>query len=135
MERERDCRISFDEDFRVRVFDLKQLGASEDLRSNCTNFLDKAGQLQDSVKHCLNTIDTQAAKVEKEKLKAIGLRNRAAALEEETSRKKKEARLILCEKQEELERLQAEEHSILKLRQEQELTISKLSDAGLSRED
>lgn len=122
--------VYFDDDYRIRVFDLKRLQASQELKSNATIFLDKAGQLQDKVQHCLSFIDNQAKRVEEEKLRAIGLRNRAAAAEEESKRRRKELRLLLSEKQEELERLQVEEQSLVKLRQEQELTIAKLSDSG-----
>lgn len=125
-----DGGVYFDDDYQIRVFDLKRLGASQELQSNATSFLDKAGQLQDTVEQCLSSIDNRAKSVEEEKLRAIGLRNRAAAAEEESKRKRKELRLLLSEKQEELERLQVEEQSLVKLRQEQELTIAKLSDSG-----
>ncbi|GMH38501.1 hypothetical protein BSKO_06385 [Bryopsis sp. KO-2023] len=126
--------IYFDDDFRIRIFDVERLEASKGLQENSFKFLDKVGQLQDTVKQYMALIDQQAEKIEAEKLKAIGLRNRAAAMEEESRRKRADMRLSLSEKQEELERLQVEEMSLMKLKQEQELMMAKLSDSGVGGE-
>lgn len=57
--------------------------------------------------------------------------DQAATAEEEGRRRELELRGLLAERQEELERLQVEEQSLLKLRQEQELMVAQLSDSSV----
>lgn len=123
--------IFFDEEFRIRVLDVDRVSSSKSLQLQCDKFIERVGQLQDTAGRYLSQIDLRAQGIEAEKLRAIGLRNQAAAAEEDNRRKRKELKQLLAEKHEELERLQVEEQSLLKLRQEQELTIAKLSDSSV----
>ena len=60
----------------------------------------------------------------------MGKRNQVAADAEQRRRKKAELASLRLEKQAELDRLQAEYDSLLRVRQEQELLIAKLSDSS-----
>ncbi|KAF5830736.1 intraflagellar transport protein 20 [Dunaliella salina] len=97
---------------------------------NTNIFITNVQQLTALVEKYLSQIDQQVERIEAEKLRAVGLRNRVAALEEERRRKHKEQERLIGEKQEELERLMTEEQSLMKVKQEQELLISKLSDSS-----
>jgi intraflagellar transport protein 20 len=87
-------------------------------------------QLNDIVKETVESVDRQAARTEREKLRAVGKRNQVAADAEQRRRKKAELASLRLEKQAELDRLQAEYDSLLRVRQEQEALIAKLSDSS-----
>ncbi|KXZ43256.1 hypothetical protein GPECTOR_96g722 [Gonium pectorale] len=102
----------------------------ESLQDNTNSFINNIQQLQSLVEKYVSSIDQQVERLEAEKLKAIGLRNKVAALSEERKRKQKEQERMLAEKMEELERLQLEEQSLVKVKGEQEILVQKLSDSS-----
>lgn len=126
---EADRGIYFDENYHIRVLDVDKFNASKALQDNCNVFRQNIQQLQDLVTKYVTAIDQQVERIDSEKLKAVGLRNKVAALSEERKRKQKEQEQVLAEKQEELERLLLEEQALIKVKQEQELLIQKLSDS------
>lgn len=125
-----DRGIYFDEDFHIRILDVDKFNASKSLQDNCGVFVDNIVGMTGLVDKYVKDIDLQVEKIEAEKLRAVGLRNKVAAQAEERKRKDKEQQRLLTEKQEELERLQMEEQSLIKVKQEQELLIAKLSDSS-----
>ncbi|WIA11528.1 hypothetical protein OEZ85_011639 [Tetradesmus obliquus] len=125
-----DRGIYFDQDNRVRILDVDKFKASQALQDNCGKFVSNMQQLQDSVSKYVAAIDQQVERIETEKLKAVGLRNRVAAMQEERRHKQQELLQQLNEKQQELDRLLVEEQSLQKVRATQESTIAKLLDAS-----
>ncbi|GAX72826.1 hypothetical protein CEUSTIGMA_g281.t1 [Chlamydomonas eustigma] len=122
--------IYFDEDFQIRILDIDKFNASKGLQDNCNIFVNSIQQLNEVVDKYISSIDQQVERIEAEKLKAVGLRNKVAALEEERRRKQKDQERMLSEKLEELERLQMEELSLNKVMAEQQQLIAKLSDSS-----
>jgi len=51
-------------------------------QENCTAFVGSVQQLQDTVGKYVAAVDQQVGRIEAEKLRAVGLRNRVAALHE-----------------------------------------------------
>ncbi|KAF6264980.1 intraflagellar transport particle protein 20 [Scenedesmus sp. NREL 46B-D3] len=125
-----DRGIYFDQDNRVRILDVDKFKASQALQDNCAKFVSNMQQLHDSVAKYVAAIDQQVERIEYEKLKAVGLRNRVAAMQEERRHKQQELQQQLNEKQEELDRLLIEEQSLQKVRTTQESTTAKLLDAS-----
>ncbi|KAI8477087.1 MAG: intraflagellar transport particle protein 20 [Monoraphidium minutum] len=125
-----DAGVYFDEDCRVRILDVDSYRTTKSLQDDCSVLVSSVDQLQDLAGKYLAVIDQQAERIEAEKLRAVGLRNRVAALHEERRRKRQELTQQLQERQDALDRLAAEEESLRRVRQEQELMIAKLSDAG-----
>ncbi|EFJ49364.1 intraflagellar transport protein IFT20 [Volvox carteri f. nagariensis] len=125
-----DRGVYFDEDFHVRILDVDKYTASKSLQDNTNVFISNINNLQSLVEKYVSAIDQQVERLEAEKLKAIGLRNKVAALSEERKRKQKEQERMLGEKREELERLQMEEQSLIKVMGEQEILIQKLTDSS-----
>uniref|UniRef100_A0A6T7WUZ9 Intraflagellar transport protein 20 n=1 Tax=Pyramimonas obovata TaxID=1411642 RepID=A0A6T7WUZ9_9CHLO len=123
--------ITFDELYRVRVLDPDRYAQTEQLKDECSSFTDKIQTLNSVVKTLVDAVDAQAEKIDDEKLRAVGMRNKAAAEVEVRRRKKKEMKQMMIEKQEELERLNGEYESLVKVKQEQELMIAKLSSSGV----
>jgi hypothetical protein len=181
---------------------LRAPRSSAGRQDDCATLVSSVDQLQDTVGRYLAAVDQQAERVEAEKLRAVGLRNRVAALHEvrgrparrgsgrasvpwsqgshdgscrrrqgrphwrtksraeglpnhgashtrtrastpartrrspraqERRRRRQELLQLLQEKQSELDRLEAEEESLRRVRQEQEAAIAKLSNpAGLA---
>ncbi|GIL72187.1 hypothetical protein Vretifemale_2563 [Volvox reticuliferus] len=125
-----DRGVYFDEDFHVRILDVDKYNASKSLQDNTNVFVNNIQNLQNLVEKYVSAIDQQVERLEAEKLKAIGLRNKVAALSEERKRKQKEQERLLAEKMEELERLQMEEQSLIKVKGDQEILIQKLTDSS-----
>uniref|UniRef100_A0A7S0VK76 Intraflagellar transport protein 20 n=1 Tax=Polytomella parva TaxID=51329 RepID=A0A7S0VK76_9CHLO len=125
-----DRGVYFDEEYHIRILDVDKYNASKSLQDNCNIFINNVVQLQSLVEKYVTAIDQQVEKLESEKLIAVGLRNKVAALNEERKRKQKEQERIVSEKQEELERLQAEEQSLIKVVKDQELLLAKLTDSS-----
>lgn len=81
----------------------------------------------DQIKSVNDILDNQAVKIEKEKLKALGKKNRL--YEEEASRESREQEIkqMIKEKRQELDRLKFQYQSLLKIENEQKMIIEKLS--------
>jgi len=122
--------VTFDEAYRVRVLDSEKYNQTQNLADGAKDFCDKVSQLNDIVKSVVEAVDQQAARTESEKLRAVGKRNQVSAEAEMRKRKKAELAALRIEKQAEIDRLQAEYDSLLKVRAEQEMLIAKLSDSS-----
>merc|ERR1719159_2034218 len=72
-------------------------------------------------------LDGEAKKIEYEKLRAIGQRNRAVMEEEARKRKQQHMQALVAEKTAELERLTFQLRSLEKAENEQKALIEKLS--------
>lgn len=72
-------------------------------------------------------MDGHAAKIEKEKLKALGKKNQLSEEIESRTKKEQELKLLIREKKQEQERLKFQYQSLLKIENEQKMIIEKLS--------
>mmetsp|Transcript_21710 Transcript_21710/g.47570 ORF Transcript_21710/g.47570 Transcript_21710/m.47570 type:complete len:137 (-) Transcript_21710:23-433(-) len=122
--------IYFDDEYQIRILDIDKFNQSKSLQDNCNVFVNNIQKLNSVVEHYISSLNQQVERIEAEKLKAVGLRNKVAALEEERRRRDKDQERLLAEKQEELERLLCEEQSLMRVQQEQELLIAKLTDTS-----
>jgi len=120
--------ISFDENYRIRVLDADKFAQTEKLRDECSAFTDKIQSLSGVVKTLVDAVDQQSEAIETEKLRAVGKRNLASAENDNRKRRLKEMKAMLAEKQAMLERLNGEYDSLVKVKHEQDVLISKLSD-------
>mmetsp|Transcript_69458 Transcript_69458/g.219802 ORF Transcript_69458/g.219802 Transcript_69458/m.219802 type:complete len:149 (-) Transcript_69458:35-481(-) len=116
--------------YKIRVMDADKFKATEQLRDNCEEFVQKIEQLTGVVKDVMGQVDTHASKIDEMKLRAVGQRNRSVTEEDTRKRLEMERKTLLSEKQEELERLNAELQSLVKVKAEQDALIAKLSDSG-----
>ncbi|GHP11814.1 hypothetical protein PPROV_001054100 [Pycnococcus provasolii] len=152
--------ISFDDNFHIRVLDAEKFKQTRDLQESSTAFSKKVTELSDAVSRVLTAVDTQASRIEKEKLRAVGARIKANAEADLTStskpadavfvsyydtthksnahnstqlvpgRRAKDERQLLSERREELERLNTEYESLCRVKQDQQRLIAKLSAGG-----
>lgn len=122
--------ICFDREYQVRILDADKCEATQRLQQGCATLSSKVEQLNGLVKTYLEILDKQAGKIETEKLKAIGVRNAVATIEEDRKRKSKELLTQLDDRQQQLERLNIQEASLLRARHDQEVVIAKLTDSN-----
>lgn len=73
------------------------------------------------------TIETHSAKIEKEKMKALGKKNQVKEEIDSRIKREQEIKLMKKEKIEELERLKLEYQSLEKIENDQKIQIEKLS--------
>jgi Intraflagellar transport complex B, subunit 20 len=71
--------ISFDEECRVRVLDPEVFKHSEELEENCRAFATKMTSFNAAVHGIVQVLDSHAERIERQKLRAIGMRNKASA--------------------------------------------------------
>lgn len=130
-----DVGICFDQDYQVRVLDAHKYEATQRLQQGCVTLTDKVEQLNGLVRKYLDVLDKQAGKIETEKLKAIGVRNAVATLEEDRKCKSKELHTLVDDKQQHIERLNVQEASLMRAKHDQEALIAKLTDSTAHSSD
>lgn len=74
-----DGAISFDNNFSIRVLPEDKFQQTQDMQEACAAFATKVSELTDAVGRVLGAVDGQAARIEKEKLRAVGARIKANA--------------------------------------------------------
>lgn len=118
--------VTFDNETRIRILDADKAAASTRLRDNCAQFNDRVEELQNLSDKYVNVLEKVAGRIEDEKLRAVGLRNRVAALQAERDQQKKELSRQVEEKQQTLDRFEQEERSLEIVIEEQETQMARL---------
>mmetsp|Transcript_123310 Transcript_123310/g.307996 ORF Transcript_123310/g.307996 Transcript_123310/m.307996 type:complete len:131 (+) Transcript_123310:115-507(+) len=124
---EADIDITFDEDNRIRVMPKDKYKATEQLDEQCKAFTEKIHAFGATVQTLVEVLDSESQKIEYEKLRAIGQRNRAEMEAESRRRKQQNMQAIIQEKTQELERLTFQLNSLERAEREQKGLIEKLS--------
>uniref|UniRef100_K3XDM9 Intraflagellar transport protein 20 n=1 Tax=Globisporangium ultimum (strain ATCC 200006 / CBS 805.95 / DAOM BR144) TaxID=431595 RepID=K3XDM9_GLOUD len=120
-------RICFDDEFRVRVLEKETIAHTQELEQESNQFATKLEEFHDIIKGVLEVLEGQAKRIEREKLKAIGQRNRVDSEVENRNRQKQMLESLIKEKQTELERYDLQHQSLTKIADEQQALIDKLS--------
>jgi intraflagellar transport protein 20 len=127
MSRSAGPSLTFDELNRLRVFEPEFFKQTSELAEDAQNFTDKISTFSQTVEELVQLLQAEGEKIEQEKLKAIGQRNR---LESETEgRKKKQSELQheIKQKQQGIHRLNEYLESLTKLEMEQKAIMEKLN--------
>ena len=122
-----DVNITFDENNQIRVLSADKYRETENLKSECIDFLKKIMSFNDMVTTLTEVLEQQAQKIEDAKLKAIGARNKIEGEEDNRRKREQELKTLINEKKMMLERLTYQHESLCKVENEQKLTIEKLS--------
>ena len=122
-----DITVSFDNEGKVRVLDEEKFNSAEALQNECNAFSGKLTEFTNTVDILVDVMASQAKKIERAKLKAIGQRNKMESESENRKIQHNELRSVIDEKHAELERLRVEYDSLVKVEQEQKTLIEKLS--------
>ncbi|KAF0693503.1 Aste57867_15529 [Aphanomyces stellatus] len=122
-------RVCFDDEYRVRVLELEKFVHTQELEGECNQFVTKMEEFHTTVKGVLEIMEAQAKRIEIEKLKAIGQRNRVDNEVENRNRQKLMLEVLIKEKQTELERRSycQQYASLSKIEDEQMQLMEKLS--------
>ena len=116
---DQNAGIYFDEMSKVRVLEPEVSQQTEELKSECKNFVDKISDFQNIVGSFIEMVDTLAKEVEKEKMKAIGSRNVLKSVAKQRETQKQQLRALIAEKQTQLERFRLQYDILLKQEAEQ----------------
>ena len=116
---DQNAGIYFDEMSKVRVLEPEVSQQTEELKSECKNFVDKISDFQIIVGSFIEMVDTLAKEVEKEKMKAIGSRNVLKSVAKQRETQQQQLRALIAEKQTQLERFRLQYDILLKQEAEQ----------------
>ena len=116
---DQNAGIYFDEMSKVRVLEPEVSQQTEELKSECKNFVDKISDFQNIVGSFIEMVDTLAKEVEKEKMKAIGSRNVLKSVAKQRETQQQQLRALIAEKQTQLERFHLQYDILLKQEAEQ----------------
>eukprot|EP00992_Anisonema_acinus_P010652 TRINITY_DN6743_c0_g1_i3.p1 TRINITY_DN6743_c0_g1~~TRINITY_DN6743_c0_g1_i3.p1 ORF type:complete len:145 (+),score=48.10 TRINITY_DN6743_c0_g1_i3:49-435(+) len=122
-----DKIVMFDEDCQLRIFDPERFTEATELQTNAAQFNQKLQQFKDMIQNHMSVVQAQGQKIENEKLRAIGMRNKVDGESDVRKRKQRELQQLIKEKQIELDRYTAEYNSLIKVEAEQKSTTEKLS--------
>ena len=100
-----DVNITFDENNQIRVLSSDKYRETENLKSECIDFLKKIMSFNEMVTTLTDVLEQQAQKIEDAKLKAIGARNKIEGEEDNRRKKEQELKTQINEKKMMLERL------------------------------
>ncbi|CAN0533351.1 unnamed protein product [Ectocarpus sp. 12 AP-2014] len=129
MNEDNGVQISFDDECRIRVLDPEQFKHSEMLEEECRGFVDKIREFNASVHTIVEVLHENAARIDKEKLRAIGQRNKVEGELEYRLRQKASIQTMLREKMLELDRQNLQYQSLLRIESEQLALIERLSNS------
>jgi len=127
MDRRKAVQISFDDSNRIRILDAEHFKTTESLAEECTTFNDKIHTFSKTVTGLTEILNAQSEKIEVEKLRAIGQRTRKDAENETRKRRQGELAFAIAQKQAELQRLQEQYETLVKIEMEQKVLIEKLN--------
>ena len=95
MHQENEAKIHFDDESHIRVLHPDKFKHTEELSEDCNVFVTKIQDFNSTVHTLVEVLDAHSEKIETEKLKAIGQRNRVTAEAETRETMKKSMHLPL----------------------------------------
>ena len=99
-----DVNITFDENNQIRVLSADKYRETENMKSECIDFLKKIMSFNDMVTTLIDVLDSQAQKIEDAKLRAVGARNKIEGEEDNRRKREQELKTLINEKRLMLER-------------------------------
>ncbi len=110
--------ITFDDENRIRVLDSEKFRETDSLKNESMEFIKKVLNLDETISSLIETLEGYAKKIEAEKLRAVGERNKVESEEENRKKKIMDLNNLLNEKTSELERLNVQYESLVKVENE-----------------
>eukprot|EP01006_Ploeotia_vitrea_P002431 TRINITY_DN107506_c0_g1_i1.p1 TRINITY_DN107506_c0_g1~~TRINITY_DN107506_c0_g1_i1.p1 ORF type:complete len:128 (+),score=9.32 TRINITY_DN107506_c0_g1_i1:34-417(+) len=119
--------VVFDEECQIRIYGPELYDEAQDLQSQAQQFIEKLHTFRETISNHMSVVQAAGQKIENEKLRAIGMRNKVDGEAEARKRRQRELQQHIKEKQIELDRYVAEWTSLTKVEQEQKALIEQLS--------
>jgi hypothetical protein len=73
-------KISFDKEYKIRVYDGSKFERSEELDKECTNFTEKISTFNEKVNTLVDIVEAHANRIDSQKLRVSALLYRITAL-------------------------------------------------------
>lgn len=118
--------ITFDENNNIRVLEASLFNDCQLMQSQSYEFVNKMKKFEEMVGSLVEVLDSQAVKIEQEKLRAVGIRNQMENEAENRKKKQQELEVVINEKRAELERYLYQLESLNKVEEEQRKLIERL---------
>ena len=125
-----EIKVSFDGEYKIRIFDEDKAKRSHELETECANFTSKIEDFSGKVNSLLDVLDTHAGRIDVQKLRAIGLRMSCENEAENRVRQQRTMQAILSEKRNELDRYNGQYLSLQRIDGEQKLQLQKLTSSS-----
>lgn len=104
MDKNEKISITFDDENRIRVLDADKFRETDQLKNESMEFIKKVIGLDEVISSLTETLENFAKKIELEKLRAVGERNKVETESDNRKKKMMELNNLLNEKKSELER-------------------------------
>lgn len=118
--------ITFDENNNIRVLESSLFDDCQMMQTESYEFISKMKKFEEMVGSLVDVLDSQAVKIEQEKLRAVGIRNQLENEAESRKKKQQELEVVINEKRAELERYLYQLESLNKVEEEQRKLIERL---------
>ncbi|KAI5696801.1 hypothetical protein M8J75_000363 [Diaphorina citri] len=118
--------IIIDDVHRVRVLDPQVTKTSEQLKAECSAYVDKIQRFDSMVSQHLEVMSQLAAEVNKYKMSSIGTQNQLESISKQRQVQRLQLHALILEKSMELERLKVQNLSLQKTESEQQDIISEI---------
>lgn len=99
-----DVNITFDENNQIRVLAADKYRETENVKGETIDFLKKIMSFNEMVTTLIEVLESQGAKIEDAKLKAVGARNKIEGEEDNRRKREQELKTLINEKRLLLER-------------------------------
>mmetsp|Transcript_1450 Transcript_1450/g.1914 ORF Transcript_1450/g.1914 Transcript_1450/m.1914 type:complete len:130 (-) Transcript_1450:300-689(-) len=126
---EDEVKITFDENYRIRVLEAEKFEHTEQLGEACAAFVSKNQEFGKLVASVVQVVDANAQRIEREKLKAIGMRNLVLSERENRDQTRRALRALVAEKTAELERYQRQHKALVQVEADLKSRIERLSNS------
>mmetsp|Transcript_419 Transcript_419/g.1186 ORF Transcript_419/g.1186 Transcript_419/m.1186 type:complete len:129 (-) Transcript_419:93-479(-) len=123
-----EVKVSFDENFRIRVLDVDKFEHTEELAEACASFVSKNQDFGKLIASIVEVVDANAKKIELQKLKAIGARNLVLAERENRDQERRALQALIAEKTAELDRHQKQHTALVQVEADLKNRIERLAD-------
>ena len=126
---EPEVKVSFDENYRIRVLDVEKFEHTEELGEACGSFVSKNQEFGRLISSIVEVIDANAKKIELEKLKAIGMRNLVLTERENRDQQRRGLQALIAEKTAELDRVHKQHNALVQVEADLKARIDRLGDS------
>lgn len=118
--------ITFDDNNNIRVLEAGLFNDCQMMQTEAYEFINKMKKFDEMVGSLVDVLDSQAVKIEQEKLRAVGIRNQLENEAENRKIKQQELEQLMNEKRAELERYLYQLESLMKVEEDQRKLIERL---------
>ena len=119
--------MSFDSEYKIRVFDEVKSQRASQLEAECSIFSEKINDFGSKVDSLIDLLETHASRIDVQKLRAIGLRMACESESENRVRQKRTQQAITSEKRNELDRYNGQYQSLQRIDSEQKAALEKIT--------